>query len=372
MKEIIFTSGATESNNLAIKGVAQFYKDKKKHVITTQACGVAPPRGLHGSAPRAAGVACTGLLHGASGLPRAAPLPHAPAGAQSPAPLAKPAVLTPRRPCPLPARPPPNSLQTDHKCVLDSCRYLQQRGFDVTYLPVEKNGLINLEQLAEAIRPDTSMVSSVWVGGWEGWGGAGWAGAGQGASAWSSWQEPSAPTPAWSVLGDQGRGLRRRQGRAGGGDGQGGPRQGRGHALGQGADEARAGDKSAEGRQTGTCGWAGSAAAGQASAAADQFNLGNQVGRGLARGGQHCCQRRRRRCCCRRCCRLPTPRRSCSAGNPSMPVLHASARPRLLARAQVSVMAVNNEIGVVQPLAEIGKLCRERKVFFHTDAAQVR
>ncbi|PSC70570.1 cysteine desulfurase [Micractinium conductrix] len=84
VKEIIFTSGATESNNLAIKGVAQFYKDKKKHVITTQ---------------------------------------------------------------------------TDHKCVLDSCRYLQQRGFDVTYLPVEKNGLINLEQLAEAIRPDTSMVS---------------------------------------------------------------------------------------------------------------------------------------------------------------------------------------------------------------------
>jgi hypothetical protein len=40
--------------------------------------------------------------------------------------------------------------------------------------------------------------------------------------------------------------------------------------------------------------------------------------------------------------------------------------------AQVSVMAVNNEIGVVQPLADIGKLCREKKVFFHTDAAQVR
>jgi cysteine sulfinate desulfinase/cysteine desulfurase-like protein len=37
----------------------------------------------------------------------------------------------------------------------------------------------------------------------------------------------------------------------------------------------------------------------------------------------------------------------------------------------VSVMAVNNEIGVVQPLAEIGQICRERKVFFHTDAAQV-
>lgn len=42
--------------------------------------------------------------------------------------------------------------------MLDSCRYLQQRGFDVTYLPVEKNGLINLDQLAETIRPDTSLV----------------------------------------------------------------------------------------------------------------------------------------------------------------------------------------------------------------------
>jgi cysteine desulfurase len=83
-KEIIFTSGATESNNLAIKGVAQFYKDKKNHVITTQ---------------------------------------------------------------------------TDHKCVLDSCRYLQQRGFEVTYLPVQKNGLIDLQQLADAIRPETSLVS---------------------------------------------------------------------------------------------------------------------------------------------------------------------------------------------------------------------
>ncbi|GAB4813750.1 hypothetical protein N2152v2_000796 [Parachlorella kessleri] len=87
-KEIVFTSGATESNNLAIKGVAGFYKDKKKHVITTQ---------------------------------------------------------------------------TDHKCVLDSCRYLQQRGFDVTYLPVQKNGLIDLQQLEDAIRPDTALVSVIAV-----------------------------------------------------------------------------------------------------------------------------------------------------------------------------------------------------------------
>jgi cysteine desulfurase len=83
-KEIIFTSGATESNNMAIKGVAGFYKDKKKHIITTQ---------------------------------------------------------------------------TDHKCVLDSCRFLQQRGFDVTYLPVKSNGLVDLKELKAAIRPDTGLIS---------------------------------------------------------------------------------------------------------------------------------------------------------------------------------------------------------------------
>ncbi|CAI7788912.1 unnamed protein product [Closterium sp. NIES-54] len=87
-KEIIFTSGATESNNIAIKGVAHFYKDKKKHVITTQ---------------------------------------------------------------------------TEHKCVLDSCRHLQQEGFDVTYLPVGSDGLIDLETLKAAIRPDTVLVSIMTV-----------------------------------------------------------------------------------------------------------------------------------------------------------------------------------------------------------------
>jgi cysteine desulfurase len=87
-KEIIFTSGATEANNIAIKGVMHFYKDKKKHVITTQ---------------------------------------------------------------------------TEHKCVLDSCRHLQQEGFEVTYLPVRKDGLIDMEELKAAIRPDTGIVSIMTV-----------------------------------------------------------------------------------------------------------------------------------------------------------------------------------------------------------------
>ncbi|KAF7585547.1 cysteine desulfurase [Aspergillus hancockii] len=85
-KEIIFTSGATESNNMSIKGVARFFgrTGKKKHIITTQ---------------------------------------------------------------------------TEHKCVLDSCRHLQDEGFDVTYLPVQNNGLIRMEDLEAAIRPDTALVS---------------------------------------------------------------------------------------------------------------------------------------------------------------------------------------------------------------------
>ena len=83
-KEIIFTSGATESNNMAVKGVARFYREKKKHVITTQ---------------------------------------------------------------------------IEHKCVLDSCRALEQEGFRVTYLPVQKNGLVDLQVLRDAITPDTSLVS---------------------------------------------------------------------------------------------------------------------------------------------------------------------------------------------------------------------
>lgn len=83
-REIIFTSGATESNNLALKGVSGFYRDKKDHIIT-----------------------CV----------------------------------------------------TEHKCVLDSCRHLEQEGFAVTYLPVQTSGLIDLDQLRQAIRPETVLVS---------------------------------------------------------------------------------------------------------------------------------------------------------------------------------------------------------------------
>jgi cysteine desulfurase len=83
-KEIIFTSGATESNNLALKGIAEMYADKGKHLITSV---------------------------------------------------------------------------TEHKCVLDTCRYLEQRGYEVTYLPVRKDGLIELDALEAAIRSDTVLVS---------------------------------------------------------------------------------------------------------------------------------------------------------------------------------------------------------------------
>jgi len=83
-KAIIFTSGATESNNLALKGVAYFYRAQKDHIIT-----------------------CL----------------------------------------------------TEHKCVLDSCRHLEQEGFNVTYLPVNPQGLIDCDQLREAITPKTALVS---------------------------------------------------------------------------------------------------------------------------------------------------------------------------------------------------------------------
>ncbi|KRZ95840.1 Cysteine desulfurase, mitochondrial [Trichinella sp. T8] len=87
-REIVFTSGATEANNLAIKGVAHHYRKRKNHIITTQ---------------------------------------------------------------------------IEHKCVLDSCRKMEREGFKVTYLPVQKNGLISLENLEKAINDMTVLVSVMTV-----------------------------------------------------------------------------------------------------------------------------------------------------------------------------------------------------------------
>ena len=87
-KEIVFTSGATESDNLAIKGAANFYKTKGKHLIT---------------------------------------------------------------------------VKTEHKAVLDTMRELERQGFEVTYLGVQENGLIDLEELKAAIRDNTILISVMWV-----------------------------------------------------------------------------------------------------------------------------------------------------------------------------------------------------------------
>jgi cysteine desulfurase len=87
-REIVWTSGATESINLAIKGAAQFYKTRGKHIIT---------------------------------------------------------------------------LKTEHKATLDTCRELERQGFEVTYLDVEANGLLDLEKFKAALRPDTILVSVLFV-----------------------------------------------------------------------------------------------------------------------------------------------------------------------------------------------------------------
>jgi cysteine desulfurase len=87
-KEIVWTSGATESDNLAIKGAAHFYKSKGKHLIT---------------------------------------------------------------------------LKTEHKAVLDPMRELEREGFEVTYLDVEPDGLLDLEKFKAALRPDTILVSIMFV-----------------------------------------------------------------------------------------------------------------------------------------------------------------------------------------------------------------
>jgi cysteine desulfurase len=87
-REIVWTSGATESNNLAIKGAAQFYKTRGKHIIT---------------------------------------------------------------------------VKTEHKAVLDTVRELERQGFEATYLDVQDDGLLNMDALKAAIRPDTILISVMMV-----------------------------------------------------------------------------------------------------------------------------------------------------------------------------------------------------------------
>src|SRR3954466_2545584 len=87
-REIIWTSGATESDNLALKGAAQFYKTRGKHLVT---------------------------------------------------------------------------VKTEHKAVLDPMRELERQGFEVTYLDVQEDGLLDLDKLKAALRPDTILVSVMFV-----------------------------------------------------------------------------------------------------------------------------------------------------------------------------------------------------------------
>lgn len=87
-KEIIFTSGSTEAINIALKGIAENYSEKGKHIIT---------------------------------------------------------------------------VSTEHKAVLDTCKYLETRGYEITYLSVQQNGLIDLNELKKSLRSDTILVCVMYV-----------------------------------------------------------------------------------------------------------------------------------------------------------------------------------------------------------------
>lgn len=132
-REIIFTSGATESNNLALKGLVEFrVREMLASVVeeSTKHDGTESAAKEEGSAerPRDARIGDSTLsaIIGRHGGPW------------------KPHLIT---------------TQTEHKCVLDTCRYLEEMGCDVTYLPVNEEGLVSLEDLEKAIRKDTVLIS---------------------------------------------------------------------------------------------------------------------------------------------------------------------------------------------------------------------
>jgi cysteine desulfurase len=127
VKDIIFTSGATESNNLAIKGIAEACAPKPEGVAASDAPGDAGDRAA-AAAVVAAAVAAGRVESGQ----RAGP------------------VRTGRHIV---------TVVTEHRAVLDPCAWLEQRGFEVTRLPVQPDGLIDLGQLEAALRDDTILVS---------------------------------------------------------------------------------------------------------------------------------------------------------------------------------------------------------------------
>lgn len=132
-REIIFTSGATESNNLALKGLVEFRVREKLASVMEESTSHEKPESLdkedvsaeqsHDAKVGYNTLSAMIKKHGSTW---------------------KPHLIT---------------TQTEHKCVLDTCRYLEEMGCDVTYLPVNEEGLISLEDLEKAIRKDTILIS---------------------------------------------------------------------------------------------------------------------------------------------------------------------------------------------------------------------
>lgn len=136
--EIIFTSGATESDNLALKGVAHLYGMTRAEKLMLDSLAKAKQDGSIPNAedlvpPKFGSVDLDEVAEKGANEVFASRGDH---------------IIT---------------LETEHKAILDSAKRLEKEGFRVTYLPVEKNGLVNLDKLREAITPDTILVSIMYA-----------------------------------------------------------------------------------------------------------------------------------------------------------------------------------------------------------------